>query len=333
MYKDVRILLLNPAPSLIKYGMKWGFEQNGCFVHLLEGEERIFDKPHDIQIKIIEDNIKRLKINFIFCEGYSNMPLKEIVELCKIYNIKFHWWAIEDPVTPHIAENIAKNKAVDFIWTTTVEFIPKYLKFGVPSALLLFGCNPDFHKPVPVEQRFKHDMSIIGTNYSNRFDKTKKFIIPLIENNFDLKIYGNWWYREEQEVNLLKYKDRNIVWEEEGYGNVLPYEWLPIVVNSSKIMIGLNCSDISKTQTSCRPFETLCSSGESVYLAYYTEAQENIFGKYIYQAKTSREMIDIAKYLLTISEPKRRSIAANAREYVINEHNYKIRAAKVLEKV
>ena len=29
-HRDVRVLLLNPAPSLIKYGMRWGFDQLGC---------------------------------------------------------------------------------------------------------------------------------------------------------------------------------------------------------------------------------------------------------------------------------------------------------------
>jgi spore maturation protein CgeB len=327
-----RILLLNPAPSLIKYGMKWGFEKNGCFTYLLEGEERIFDKPHEYQLEKIEEKIRNFDIDLVFAEGYSNMPIHEISKLCRNYNTKLHWWAIEDPVTPHIGEHKAKEKLVDFIWTTTEEYIQKYKDLGVDSDLLLFGCNPDFHKPVASEDRFKHDISLIGTNYSNRFEKTKKFIIPLIEKEFDVKIYGQWWYRADQEVNLLDYKPLNIVWDEPGYV-ALPYEWLPIVVNSSKIMLGLNCSDKSVTQTSCRPYETLASSGESVYLAYYTEAQERIFSKYIYQAKTTDEMINMAEEILGMKSSKRRLIAQKAREFVVENHNYKLRAKQVLDRL
>jgi spore maturation protein CgeB len=332
--ENVRVLLLNPAPSLIKYGMKWGFEQIGCYVHLLEGTEAIYNLrgKHEEALKIVENAIIEHKINFIFTEGYSSMPINEIRELCNKYSIVLHWWAIEDPVVPHIGENIANNKLADFIWTTTVEFIPKYKKMGIDSDLLLFACNPDFHKPVVGEDRFKHDISVIGTNYSSRYDKTKEFVLPLIDRDFDIMIYGLWWMNPTIPVNLCKYKDKGIYWQEEGYDQ-LPYEWLPIVINSSKIMIGLNCSSLSKTQTSCRPYETLCSSAESVYLAYYTDAQEEIFGDYIIQAKNGREMIDKANEILEWSPAKRRSIAQEARNYVSENHNYKLRAKQVIDKL
>ena len=327
--KNIRILLLNPAPSLIKYGMRWGFEQNGVFVHLLDGEEAVYNKPRDEQLRIIERKIKEYEINYIFCEGYSNMPVNDISILCRKNKVRFDWWAIEDPVTPHIGEYIASNKLADFIWTTTVEFIDKYKSFGVNSDLLLFGCNPDFHKPVVSENRFKHDLSLVASNYSNRFDKTKEFFFPLIDNKFDIMFYGHWWLNPNQAVNLI---DRpEYVWNEPNYGTVLPYEWLPIVINSSKIMLGHNCSDLSTTQTSCRPFETLCSSGESVFLAYYTEAQEKLFGDYIIQVKNGKEMVEKANELLALTDVQRRSIATRAREFVIKEHSYKLRAKQILD--
>ena len=225
---------------------------------------------------------------------------------------------------------MAKNKYADYLWTTTQEFKDKYKKMGVNSGLLLFACNPDFHKPVPSEDRFKNDLSLIGTNYSNRFDKTKEFIIPLIEKDYNIKIYGLWWENPSQEVNIIKYKDKNVYWNEEGYNHQLPYEWLPIVVNSSKIMIGLNCSDKSLTQTSCRPYETLASSGSSVYVAYYTKAQDFLFRDYMVQAKTGREMLNKVDDVLSWSDKKRKDFAIEARNFVINNHTYKHRAEHVL---
>lgn len=331
--KEIRVLLLNPVPSLIKYGMKWGFEQNNCFVYLME-DIYLMRSPSEksLVLQKIEQAIKKYKINFLFTEGYSNMPVYEIKKLCMKYNIKMHWWAIEDPVTPSIGENIAKNKLADFIWTTTIEFIDKYKKLGVDSDLLLFGCNPEFQKIVSSENRFKHDISVVGTNYSSRYDKTKEFIFPLIENNFDIKIYGLWWMNPDIPINLIKYKNKNIYWQEDGYLQ-LPYEWLPIVINSSKIMIGLNCTDKSVTQTSCRPFETLCSAKDSIYLAYYTEAQEKLFGDYIVQAKTGKEMIEKANDILSWSIEKRTEFATRAREYVAKNHNYAIRAKTVINRL
>lgn len=331
--EDVRVLLLNPAPSLIKYGMKWGFEKCGCYVYLMEGEDQVYLENNPAkQLEKIEKCMIEHKINLLFCEGYAKMPIPEVSELCKKHNIKFHFWAIEDPVTPHIAEYVARNKFAEFVWTTTIEFVPKYKKFGVGSDLLLFGCNPEFSKPVPSEDEFKHDISLVGTNYSNRFDKTKEFILPLIDRGLDIKIYGLWWLNATAAVNLIKYKEKGIpvYWEKEGYQQ-LPFEWLPIVINSSKIMLGVNCSDYSKSQTSCRPYETLSAAKDSVYLAYYTKAQEIIFGDYIVQAKSGREMIQKAEDILTWSPEKRKRFADRARRYVIEKHNYQVRAKQILK--
>jgi spore maturation protein CgeB len=167
----------------------------------------------------------------------------------------------------------------------------------------------------------------VGTNYSNRFDKVREYVLPLIENKLDVMIYGLWWMNENAEFNLIDYPQ--VYWSEYAQ---LPYEWLPIVINSSKIMVGLNCSDVSRTQTSCRLYETLASSETSVYLAWYTKAQNNIFGDYIYQARGGKEMLDMANEILSMSDEQRKEIALKAREYVINNHSYELRAKQVADK-
>jgi spore maturation protein CgeB len=97
-------------------------------------------------------------------------------------------------------------------------------------------------------------------------------------------------------------------------------------------MLGLNCqSDKSVTQTSCRPYESLASSSNSAYLAYYTEAQNRIFGDYIIQVNIGIEMINKAKEILEWSDKKRKDFAKKAREFVIREHNYEIRVKKILK--
>jgi spore maturation protein CgeB len=326
--KKINCLFLNPAPSLIKYGMHWGMSSIGCNSYLFDyGENSLFDKSQEIQLQMIEKKINEQKTNLIFCEGYNPMPVQGIYDLCKKYGIQFHFWDIESPVTPQIAMCMLNYS--DFMWSTCIEYIEKFREMGHKSDLLLFACNNDFHKPALPEDKFKHDISIVGTNYSNRYDKTKEFIMPIIENDYDVKVYGYWWLEKERPINLLNHIDK--YWNEDGY-TALPYEWLGSVIASSKIMVGLNCSDESETQTSCRPYETLAWSNNSVYLAWYTKAQNKIFGDYIYQAKTGKEMLEMADEILKMTDEQRQQKAKLARDYVHLNHNYSLRANQVVDK-
>jgi spore maturation protein CgeB len=326
--KNIRCLFLNPAPSLIKYGMHWGMGKIGCDSYLFDyGEDHIFGMPDDYQLAKIEDKINEQKTNLIFCEGYNGMPVKGIVDLCKKYGVQFHFWDIESPVTPGIALNMLDK--CDFMWSTCIEYSRAFVEKGYKSDVLLFACNNDFHKPGISEYKFEHDISVVGSNYSNRYDKVREFVIPLVTNGFDIKFYGLCWEDETRPVNLLRYPGH--YWTEPGYGT-LPYEWLGAVIASSKIMIGLNCSDESETQTSCRPYETLAWSDSTVYLAWYTKAQDNIFGDYIYQAHDRHEMIDMAKEILSLTDEQRQEIARAARKFVHENHNYKLRAQQVVDK-
>ena len=323
--KKVNVMFLNPAPSLIKYGMHWGMNKIGCNSYLFDyGETALFDKPQDYQLRKIEEMIKIQKTNLIFCEGYTGMPLKSISELCKKYNIQLHFWDIETPVTTYIAEGMLPFS--DFMWSTCIEYVNKYKNRGYNSDLLLFGCNNDFHKPTQAEDRFKHDISVVGCNYDNRYNKINKFVLPLYRDNYDVMTYGHWWLDKNRDVNLCKYPEKCY---KDGY---LHYDLLGNVIASSKIMVGLNCSDESETQTSCRPYETLVWSNNAVYLAWYTKAQDKIFGDYIYQAKNRKEMLDMANEILSMTDGQRRQIAVRASDYVHNNHNYAIRAQTVIDK-
>jgi len=322
----VRVLFLNPAPSLIKYGMYWGMRAIGCHAYLFQGDDRIFDKPQDIQMKRIKEVVEKERINIIFCEGYAGMPYMDIYQYCQDKGIQFHFWDIESPVTPQIGQTLIHH--CDYMWTTCIETIPYYESQNKKSGLLLFGCNPEFHIPVPSEKIFQHDISLVGTNYDNRYDKIKEFIYPLIDHKFDMMVYGYWWMEKNREVNLCNHPE--LYWHDKDF-LCLPYEWLPRVINSSKIMIGVNCSDLSTTQTSCRPYETLCCSNTSVYLAWYTKAQNTLFGDYIYQARNGQEMVDMANEILSMTDEQRKKIATEARNYVIDHHSYTLRAQQVAD--
>jgi hypothetical protein len=98
-------------------------------------------------------------------------------------------------------------------------------------------------------------------------------------------------------------------------------------------MLGLNCDDTSISQFSMRPMETLSSSFDSVYLAHYTKAQENVFGNLIYQAKNKEETLLMTKEILAMSDLQRQQIAEKARNFVYEHHNYKLRAEQIIKSI
>jgi spore maturation protein CgeB len=326
----MRVLFLSEMP-MIKYGLKCGFDQLGHITDYTYGEYRLWDKDANGQIQLIHKKINEFKPDLIFTEGYAGIPIEGIYDLCKRLSIPFFVWCVEDPVSTDWY-SVVLSRFSDYTFTTTVECLPIYHKMGKPAEVLMFACNPEFHKPCVSEDRFKHDISLVGSNYSNRYDKTKWFVMSLIENNFDVMVYGNnWWIDESRPVNLINHR-RNY-WQEEPYMNGLPYEWLPIVINSSKIILGLNCDDSSETQMSLRPMESLASSFDSVYLAHYTKSQKNVFGDLIYQAKNKEETLLMAKEILAMTDMQRQQIAEKARLFVYEHHNYKLRAEQVIKAI
>jgi spore maturation protein CgeB len=326
--RNIRVLFLSQAP-LIKYGLKSGFDKLGCETSFLDDEcYAIWEKPQDLHRKLIFERIDRFKPDLIFSEGYATMPLHEFYPVFKSKGIQTHLWDIEADCTPQIGECFVLN--CDYFWTTMGEKIPEFKQRGLNIGIgnLLFGCNPDFHKPTPPEDRFKHDLSLVARNYSNRYKESGWFVMPFLEKQYDLKIYGLWWNDTTRPINLKSYP--NNYWQEDGYIE-LPYEWLPIVINSSKVILGMNVPVNSSIHCSMRPFETLASSDNSILLGHYQEGQYKIFGDYMYHAKNTNEAIAMTNEILSMTDEQRREKARLAREFVIEKHNYTLRAKQVLE--
>jgi spore maturation protein CgeB len=242
-------------------------------------------------------------------------------------SIPLFTWDIEADCTPQIGEYFVKN--CDFIFTTMEEKVQDFINRGYKSDTLLFGCNPEFHKPVASEDRFRHDLSLVARNYSNRYDYSKWFVLDILaKKKYDFMIYGIWWMDTKRPVNLSDYKEN--YWTEPGYDE-LPYEWLPIVVNSSKVIMGMNVPVNSNSHCSMRPFETMSCSDNSIMVAHYQKGQKNIFGDLMYHVNNTDEAEMAIDEILSMTDEQRKEKARIAREFVYTNHNYKLRAEKVID--
>jgi spore maturation protein CgeB len=316
----MKVLFSNEAP-LIKYGLAAGFIQAGHEVKVIQGEyDRLWGQPVPEQIRRLTEAINSFKPDFMFTEGHPGFDLHSICQVVRKLGIPHLYWAIEDPVCTQTL-SMAYAPLVDYIFTTTVECIPQYEAMGKKAELLLFGCNPEYHYFTGVKMEYAHDIVLVASNYSSRYAEAQWFILPLIEQGYDIKIWGIWWDDPARPINLLNHP--------EIYGGLLPYEELAYVYSSAKIILGMNCDDSSKTQTSMRPYEALACGG-GLYLAHYTQAQQHYFGDIIFQARNKEETIQQVETILGLDEGERKERAYRAQQEVYTKHSYRLRAEQII---
>jgi spore maturation protein CgeB len=322
MAKKLNVLFLSEVP-LIKYGFMSGFSQQGHNTDFMFGEYSLYCDPLQ-QAERLEKKINKFHPDFCFTEGYGGCAIQLISSILKSKGIPLIFYAIEDPVTLGIGNYYTPY--CDYVFTTTLECINRYNKMGKPSGLLMFGTNPEYHKKVPVKPQYNYDIAIAASNYSNRYERTAKYIMPLVEsNNYNMAFWGLCWDDFGRPVNLKNYMDL--------YHGVLPYEELPALYSTCKIALGSQCDDTSWSQQSMRNFEVL-GCGHAILLSYYTKAQEAVFGpsgEHIYLAKTTQDMFDMTDEILRMSDKQRQELADKARRFVYNNHNYRLRANQIID--
>lgn len=322
MGKKLNVLFLSEVP-LIKYGLMSGFTQQGHNADFMYGEYSLYCDDNT-QLNRIERKIKDFKPDFVFTEGYGGCNIAAISFLLKRYNIPLIFWAIEDPVTTGISMYYAPY--ADFIFTTTLECLDMYSQINKPAGVLMFGTNSQYHKNVEKKDIYNIDLAIAASNYSNRYDRTAKYIMPLVDSGrYTMGFWGLCWDDFARPVNLKNHM--------ELFHGVLPYEELPSLYSTCKIALGSQCDDTSWSQQSMRNFEVL-GCGHAILLSYYTKAQEAVFGssgENIYLAKTTQEMFDMADEILRMSDKQRQALATKAQKFVYTNHNYRLRANQIID--
>lgn len=303
---------------MIKYGIASGFKNLGHEVHIMDGNYQLWDKDKEVQIELFKDYIEKNHIDIVFSECFANFA-EGIFEHTKEKGIFHVFFSIEDTPFDHWIGDYWSDYA-DYVFTTTAECLPNYWNKGKSAELMLFGCNPDFHKRV--DSGIQRDIVLIANNYERRFEQTRKFIMPIVKHDYDVSIFGNeWWMDSNREVNLLSHPSSY-----KGYG---AYEDLPYLYSSSKIILGQNLDDKSITQTSMRPTESL-GVGGGILISPFTPAQQYLFHDHVYLPKNTDEMILMVNEVLSMTDTQRELKAKKAQEFVYKYHNYNLRAEQVI---
>ncbi len=270
--------------------------------------------------RLLAGYIRELKPDYLVFGGYAPRYFSCISELCRKHGAGFIYWAIEDPVG--FDKTLFIAQAADYVFTTTEECIPEYKKHGVKAYLLLFACNPDFHKAGQYNHAYDVDLAMAAScyNWETRKRGYKTILDAAKESGQSLKVWGAGWQKESC---------KKILGNPDYFCGYLPNGQLPDLCASAKIILGIQCDDSSVTQTSMRPYEVLGCGG--FHLTQWTKATVNIFqdNKHLTTARTKEEAVDKIKYY--INHPSERlKIAKQGREFVYKYHTYEQRVRDIV---
>jgi spore maturation protein CgeB len=320
-------ILFLSYPPLIANGLLWGFQQNGWNTYLMEGQDYVLGQSVDKQIPVISRYIDTYKIDVVFCEFRLGVEWQATYELCNKKGISFCCWGIEDTLE-HFEWMHSTLPYCHYYFTTCEEFIPVIKKqYNRDADLLIFGVNPEFHKlTVPNKEKYPYDICLVANNYNSRSKEMKWFLEPLLKNNYNVAVYGNeWWIDNNYNFNLCKYNDK--------YKGLMLYHDIPELYSTIPVVLGVNCSSSSFSQLSMRPFEFGGMGYNSCMVSFYTKAQERWFGDLLYLPKNTQETFDMIKEVLEMTDEQRIEKSNVLREFVYTNHSYKDRAKIVIDRI
>ncbi|WP_099191487.1 CgeB family protein [Tepidibacter mesophilus] len=298
-------------------------------------------KP-DGRYKVMIDMIDKVKPDVIFTVGrpeiINGLNVEDLRDICNLKGIFNVYWATEDR-TYHQKYSMKMAKNFDFIFTPAIECIQNYNRIGKGAALLRYGCYPMIHRNCGVDKKLISDISIAASYHDGvvNDEYTKKnvlgkqndgeemlrrksidtIVLPLIKSGYNISIWGSGW----EGIVPSKYI--------KGY---LPYEQIPLLYSSSKIVLGLEWDNISSTKTTGRPFEVLgCSS---FFLTFRTKSLLNLFEdrQHLALSESAKETLDIVKYYLN-NDKERNHIANEGQREVYSKHTYYNRAEEFMNSI
>lgn len=320
----MRWLTFNYRPEY-RYGILAGLRQVGEEV-LVAPLRSQGERQAQKMTRIIE----AYRPDIVFHAGWAHDVVDPAIlfEVLEGYGLPHVYWATEDP-TFHREVSFQFAPHSQLVLTTTEELLFNYQRIPVPTALMLFGCNPDFHRPGPVDPWLYRQVVLVANNYlafghhhPARLETTERMLLPLLDAGVDVNIWGLWWDDEQSPVQVPK----------SHWSGPLNYRHLPRVYSAADMVLGLQFEVSSRTQTSCRPFEVLACG--AFHLAPYTEATAALFtdGEHLVLSHSAQETLELTLYYLK-NPQERKAIAQRGRQYVIEHHNYQERAGQLLRLV
>ena len=306
----MKVFFTNTAP-IIKYGIGQAFADMGhevCMINVAMDDNW-------------QESLNQFEPDLVFTDAGWGIAGK-LLPVLKKKRLPHIYWAIEDP--PYLESlSIAFASQADAVFTTCKESISTYRQKGIYAELLMFACHPSYHRRVEPHHRFNHDIAFVGNNYfefPTRLWGAQTLLRPLLDSGYNIKIYGNEWWLDENRPFFIR---------PDQYGGYLGNEELPTLCSSVPIVLGLHSVANSKTMMSMRVFEILGSGG--FFISQWTPAIENLFKNHhhLVWSKSAAETLELVDHYLQ-NPAARERIALQGQEEVCQHHTYHQRLQEIM---
>lgn len=283
--------------DIFKYSLGATFEKMGHEVHYLgEFDDAKLDKTI---LEFRPDMVVDMGWDVWQQDKHYNGELSSIHDVIKKHNVFHLYFAEEDWLhfdrwTKKYCEIMRPN----FVLTRSPLTIRHYEEMGIPATYFDVGNNPDFHKPSPHNPKYACDVAVVANgNFTIgelRYKSINDLVIPLLEEDIDLKLWGRDWERLD-----WCYLNKKV--PEKMLQGKVPFTETPAVYNSAKICISIQtCKD----QLSNRTFDILSSGG--FLLTSNTKAVREKLrpGVDCIVSSSREETVELVKYYLNHNEER-----------------------------
>lgn len=255
----------------------------------------------------------------------SDSSLKNVVDLCKKFNIPTVFWNKEDP--SDFDYFISTAKLFDYVFTTDENSISRYKEILEHDKIysLPFAAQPNIHNPINKDKERLGKVAFAGSWYSKHLDRKKNMEVilkPALQ--YGLHIYDR--HNNYSMSNNYKFPD---IYSPFIKGCV-PYDEMVKIYKKYDVFLNVNTINNSTTMFSRRVFELL-ACGVNV-ISSYSVGIEKMFHNIVKLCSTEDETRKYLDILLNNKEMRDRISLLGQRE-VLNNHTYNHRFKKILDTV
>lgn len=283
------------------------------------------------------DEMKNIRIDILFVESAwrgkddlwdekinkTSPELIQLVQYCKKNKIPTIFWNKEDPY--HFKDFIDSVKLFDYVFTTDILCIPKYLKVLNHNNVffLPFGCQPKIHNPIEKHQR-KEAFVFAGAYYKRFKERNKNFskMVDILKDIGKIDIFD----RNYNKNTIFQYPQKYHQYIRGG----LEYDEIDKAYKGYKYAINLNSITRSPSMFSRRVFELMASN--TIVVSNDSLGMRFLLGDLVLNTKN---MDNLYTSLLQMKEDKifYKKFRLLALRKVLGEHTAKIRLNMILSKV